>query len=411
MISGRATVPAPGAVDAARTARRLIDEAGDVFMIYRRTRRQMPAAAEEIEAALTEGIKLLELTAPIRIEKENSSLKLTCIRMKLGEPDESGRRRPLPIDNSQFDLDFDRIIYAVGQQVELDFIDNLAVGELEDHNIFIGGDALHGPANIISAIADGREAAKKISAAAGFPIPEKHGEQTPPDIAEHQEKGGRREYGGEPEEHPPEKRRNFNIYRPVLSEETAVKEAGRCLSCDRLCNVCVSVCPNRANISYPVAPISYSLRRAVKQGENIAMKDDGFFTIEQEYQVLNIADFCNECGNCRTFCPTKGSPYKDKPRFCLTKESFELEDGVFFIGSAKEKLYIKSKFNGKEAILLLEGKEFVYRGQGVTATLDRRTFAIKDIEFTSPHTREAGFRHAAEMSVLLQHCPSYLFIV
>jgi hypothetical protein len=94
---------------------------------------------------------------------------------------------------------------------------------------------------------------------------------------------------------------------------------------------------------------------------------------------------------------------------CLTKESFALEDSVYFIGFHENKPCIKSKFNGKEAALYLEESEFLYRSEGVTAALDKKTFIIKEIKFTSSQMREAGFRQAAEMSVLLQYCPPYLF--
>ncbi|MFC2155135.1 FAD-dependent oxidoreductase [Acidobacteriota bacterium] len=397
------------AIDAARTAWRLTGETSEVFLIYRRTRKEMPACPEEVEAALSEGITLKELTTPVRIEQEGEYLKLICTKMKLGEPDESGRQRPVPIEDSQFALHFDRILYAIGQQVEFDFLDNQDATNLKKNNIFIGGDALHGPRNLIFAIADGRKAAIKIMEMADYPAPEINGRISPQSIASLYEKTARREYGSEPDELPPGQRRNFKPYREILPEEEAIKEASRCLSCDQLCNVCVSVCPNRANISYRVEPVEYSLQKAVKQGERVVIQDDRLFKVEQEYQVLNIADSCNECGNCRTFCPTAGSPYKDKPRICLIKESFALEDGVYFIGSDKVKSYIKSKFNGKEATLSLEDNEFLYRTEGVAARLDKKSFIIKKIEFTSPRIKKTDFRHAAEMSILLKHCPPHLF--
>jgi putative selenate reductase len=396
------------AIDAARTAWRLIDKTGEVFIIYRRTRNEMPAGSEEIEAALSEGIKLMELTAPVKIEQGGGNLKLICTKMKLGEPDESGRRRPVPIEDSQFALHFDRILYAIGRQVNIDFFDNQDAGDLKKNNIFTGGDALPGPGNLISANADGRKAAIEIMEMAGCPVPEISNRRPPQSIAFHQEKAARREYGREPDELPPGQRRNFKVYRETFSEESVVKEASRCLSCDRLCNMCVSVCPNRANISYRVKPVEYRLQQAVKQGEKVVIQDDRLFKVEQEYQVLHIADFCNECGNCRTFCPTAGSPYKDKPRFCLAKKSFAGEDNVYFIGRNRGIPYITFRYNGKEETLYLDEKKFIYRSGGVTAALDKQNFAIKKVEFLSPHIKKAGFRQAAEMSVLLQYCPSYL---
>ncbi|MCK4765495.1 MAG: FAD-dependent oxidoreductase, partial [Candidatus Aminicenantes bacterium] len=504
------------AVDAARTAYRLSGEKGEVSIIYRRTRAEMPACTEEIEAAQHEGIGLLELTAPISIEKTGAGagadLKLTCSKMKLGEKDRSGRRRPLPIENSLFDLYFDRIICAVGQQVDLDFLDSAATaellkssdfvptrklkksagaalrkqaretkeqagGELNKQAIFFGGDALHGPGNLITAVADGRKAAERILPPAAKNLFEKRFldlqklpiSRCAADDPVQQRQAAKREYGIEPQELPPQKRKNFETYRADFSETEAVKEAGRCLSCDQLCDVCVSVCPNRANISYRIEPVEYRLQQAVRQGEKIVIQDGELFKVEQEHQVLHMVDFCNACGNCRTFCPTAGAPYLDKPRFCLSEESFAREEGVYFFCREDSKRLIKWKpgqtahrysgnrelsksfagdpggfyneqrsmvngqwFNksedntpyrvpaprvplvaeGKKTIetLYLDGDEFVYRAEGIFARLDSGTFAIKEIEFLFPGIEAAGFRKAAEMSLLLRFSPSYLLV-
>lgn len=159
------------AIDAARTALRL--GAKSVKIVYRRSRAEMPAAKEELEDALKEGVELIELTAPVKIAKEGSSLKITCLKMRLGEVDASGRRRPEPIEGSEFTLEADTIIKAVGQKpslpsgFKLDLKPNGYVKVDQSYmtsrvGVFAGGDIVRGPSSIIEAIADGRRAASSI---------------------------------------------------------------------------------------------------------------------------------------------------------------------------------------------------------------------------------------------------------
>ncbi len=169
------------AMDAARTAWRL--NADKVIILYRRTRAQMPADKMEIEDCIEEGIEIMELAAPVGIVRNSGRLKaLRCIRMKLGEPDASGRRRPVPLEGSEFELPCDLVISAIGQNTVLDGLTEIETGEVEltrwntyviDTNtmqtnvegVFAGGDAADdGPTVAIDAIADGQKAAKSITA-------------------------------------------------------------------------------------------------------------------------------------------------------------------------------------------------------------------------------------------------------
>ncbi len=160
------------AIDSARTARRF--GAKKVTIVYRRTRAEMPASEEEIEGALEEGVDIIYLAAPVKIGQDGSRLKLTCIRMELGEPDASGRRRPVPIKGSEFSADFDSIIAAIGQTPEIPSQFNLKTGRgntiqvnpdmlaTSRQGVWAGGDAATGPASVIEAIAAGRIAAESI---------------------------------------------------------------------------------------------------------------------------------------------------------------------------------------------------------------------------------------------------------
>jgi formate dehydrogenase beta subunit len=159
------------AIDSARVALRL--GAREVTIVYRRTRTEMPASPEEVEAALEENIKIEYLTGHLKVIRENGKLIMTCNRMELGEPDASGRRRPVPIKGSEFDADYDSIIGAIGQRTEkvegygvktgwantISTDDNLATSKT---GVWAGGDAVTGPDSVIRAIAAGRTAASSM---------------------------------------------------------------------------------------------------------------------------------------------------------------------------------------------------------------------------------------------------------
>ncbi|MFH0888986.1 MAG: FAD-dependent oxidoreductase [Planctomycetota bacterium] len=165
------------AVDAARVALR-VAKAGDVTIFYRRTIAEMPAFKEEVEAALNEGIKIEFLTAPTKITVENGTLK-KChfIRMKLGEPDASGRKKPVPVEGSEFAVELDTLIVAISEQPDTSFIDKKIGLDISKNNtvvvdnetlatnhkgIFAGGDLITGPNTVVEAVSAGKIAAESI---------------------------------------------------------------------------------------------------------------------------------------------------------------------------------------------------------------------------------------------------------
>ncbi len=165
------------AMDAARTAKRLGAE--EVYIVYRRSRKEMPARLEEIHHAEEEGIKFQLLTNPVEIlgDDKGAVVGMTCIRMELGEPDESGRRRPVPIPNSEFVIDADTVIVAIGNSpnpivtqttpgLELTKWGTIVVdeetGRTSRPRIFAGGDIVTGAATVISAMGAGKRAARSI---------------------------------------------------------------------------------------------------------------------------------------------------------------------------------------------------------------------------------------------------------
>jgi len=176
-LSGKVLVIGGGnvAMDAARTALRL--GADEVAIMYRRSREEMPAEDEEIEEVTKEGVKITFLVQPVELIGQDGKLKkVKFIRMKLGEPGPDGRRRPIPIENSEFEVDADHIIFAIGQRPSITWISEKDGIELNDdgtikvndrlettrRGVFAGGDVVRGPATYTIATADGIKAAKEI---------------------------------------------------------------------------------------------------------------------------------------------------------------------------------------------------------------------------------------------------------
>jgi len=240
------------AIDAARCAIRM-EGYREVTVLYRRTKAEMPAFEEEIEAALEEGINIQYLTAPIRIlTGEGRITGLECQKMELGEVDSSGRRRPVPIKGSNFKLDFDTLIIAIGQDPDLHFItpdcsinisrrDTISVSNetfmTDRDGVFAGGDAVTGANTVTEAIASGKIVAEMIDHyIQGMELKREY-KLTRPSMYIHPVELTEEEIE-QATRHSPlslkidERTHNFREVEHVLSEEDAIKEARRCLRCD-----------------------------------------------------------------------------------------------------------------------------------------------------------------------------------
>jgi len=265
------------AVDAARLALRFGAE--KVAMFYRRTQAEMPAAPEEVEAAMKEGVEMNFLTAPSKISREGTIVKFECRRMKLGEPDASGRPRPVEISGSEFITELDTLIGAIGQRPDVpkDFKVETGRGNTITVNadmqtsrkgVFSAGDCVTGPASVIGAIGGARKAASAIDKFLGGDGDINETLTTPDEatawIADQLQ----------PEKYavtamlPPEiTRTGFDEVEQGWSRETAMAEAQRCLRCyvitppnDKVlqdancqfCGACVDACPTGALVERSV---------------------------------------------------------------------------------------------------------------------------------------------------------------
>jgi putative selenate reductase len=365
----------------------------------------MPADAEEVQAALDEGVELVELTAPECVLAEEGWVTSNlCFRMALGEPDASGRPRPTRIEGSEFEISADTVICAIGQRVVADF---LPQGELQADpetfetqlaNVFAGGDAVRGAASLILAIGDGQRAARAIAGKTGvvLDLSTDGGADAAVDPAALEIQRARRIYGPAMPERPAGDPADFELVSRTLGDAEAREEARRCLRCDLLCNICVTVCPNRANIAYTAVTGSYPVVRATPGLQGAAVEEVDRLAITQAPQIFNLGDNCNHCGNCRHFCPTSGAPYLDKPRFYVSEEGFVRDpDAYRMVGGV---LYAHKQ--GVSASMHPEAGGLTYEDDAVKASLDAETLEVKNVEFKGEPSRPMVLHDAVQMGVL-----------
>ena len=263
--------------DAARSAYRL--GADSVRIIYRRTREEMPAISEEVDDAMDEGIQVDFLTAPLKISRDNGKRQLSCQRMELGEPDESGRRRPVPMTGSEFDLPCDRVILAIGQKADLSLLPADAQLSREqpiecegEAPVYPAGDLLTNEGTVTAAIGCGRDMALMLHERFSG---EKLYSEKPAEETVVRSDGIRMHHFALHRPHhgtalPADDRRSFDEVHQGLED---VEEAKRCLSCGvcNACDRCVTYCP------------------------------DGVLKREGD-RILFDYDYCKGCGVCVTEC-------------------------------------------------------------------------------------------------------------
>lgn len=289
------------AMDVARAAKRL-PGVENVRLIYRRTKRYMPADEEELQLAIEDGVEFLELLAPVGAENG----KLKCSVMELGAPDDSGRRSPVDTGRTE-EYPADTIIAAIGETIDTTLYAELGV-EMDakgrpvvdanmmttEAGVYAVGDSRRGPATVVEAIAD---SAKAAAAIAGI------------------------SYDKYAEENVAADEKLYTAKKGVQSRDTSKTPDDRCLGCPTVCEVCTDVCPNRANVAIHVPG-------------------------KCKAQIIHVDGMCNECGNCEVFCPYKGGrPYKDKFTLYWTEEDFldSTNEGFLPLGGTQVKVRLDGK--------------------------------------------------------------------
>lgn len=311
------------AMDSARAAKRH-EGVRKVYLIYRRTKEEMPADKEELYAALEDKVELKELLLPVKFENG----VLTCQKMMLDKIGADGRRYVVPIEGMFENIQINSVISAIGESVDTEFLTknkiplerNKAIvnnsNETMIKNVFIGGDALRGPSTVVQSIADGKITAEAIIQK------EKLDHLQPP-------------------------AKNYITIDQTLSSDIGKRkglvteqnysdlfaEAGRCLGCNFICNKCVEVCPNRANVVIKTNSLLFN----------------------NTNQILHLDALCNECGNCETFCPYESAPYKEKITLYWSEEEFKngSNDG-FFIRENNKKIMVDVRWRKEHGTVLFD---------------------------------------------------------
>ena len=376
------------AMDCVRSARRV--GGASVSLIYRRTVDQMPADPEEIHAIREEGISIVELARPVGLRVEDGRLAgLECIRTEYGgKRDAGGRKVPEDVAGSEFEIGLDTLILAISQHAVLDFFGErapaltragyLAVDpatfETSVPGVYAGGDvADRGPASIVKAAADGKRVAAAIAAALGRETSRPAEASAAPDVQALVVRRARREYRVPIQVSPLDRREGFEETVLGYSAEEAVREASRCLDCDQICSLCVGVCPNMALMTYEMAPVHANLPALSVANGAVVANGATPFDVAQRLQIAVLTDFCNECGNCVTACPTSGTPYLDKPRLYLDRADFEAQasNAFMLLGDG----VMEARFGGLTHRISVNGR-IEYTAPGFRAVLDRESFAL-----------------------------------
>ena len=269
------------AMDVARAAKR---NAGveNVYLVYRRTKRYMPADQEELEEAIEEGVIFKELLAPFTHENG----KLLCHRMVLSDVDASGRRSVKESDEV-LEVPCDTVIASIGEKVDGAFYEKNGItvnekglpvlkketNETSVSGVYAAGDGAFGASVIVKAIANAKLACEAI-------LNKTIGTDRPSETTDE------KIYG-----------KKGNLQEPAKG----LNPDKRCLACDHICENCCDVCPNRANFAIKVPGV-------------------------EMHQIIHVDYMCNECGNCETFCPYNSAPYKEK--FTLFHRAEEMEDST-----------------------------------------------------------------------------------
>jgi putative selenate reductase len=382
------------AMDCARTAWRQSDSR--ISVIYRRSIDQMPADREEVALLAEEGIEVVELAKPQQLIIEGGKLcALLCQRMEFrGQRDASGRKIPYEVPDSGFEIPLDTLILAISQHAILDFFDEepIAVnqwGYIEaDPNtfetsvpgVYAGGDVVNdGPSSIVEAAADGKAIATSIleqqrsekQAVAGF------------DTTELLRKRSLRQWRVPVPHTALENRHNSNEVVLTYSEQQARTEASRCLDCHEYCSLCVGVCPNLALQTWQSQPFKVLLPHLQLGPGGIETGPGKTWSVDQAFQIAVLTDFCNECGNCTTFCPTAGEPYRDKPRIYLDPSEFEAQqDNAFMVFHEADLWSMEARWLGETHRIQLNGT-LDYQGPLFSAQLDPDTFKLENTEATA----------------------------
>ena len=290
------------AMDTARAAKRT-EGVEHVYLVYRRTKRYMPAAEDELLEVLEEGVEFKELLSPVNLDGG----RLLCKKMKLGQMDASGRAGVTETADV-IEVPADTVIVAVGEKIDTDFytanqiaVDERGKAKVNDKTletsvsgVYVAGDGARGAATIVEGIRDAQLAVKDIL-----------GKEITRDAA----------VTGDVKD-------CFEKKGILKHSKEAKTEEERCLTCNKVCENCVDVCPNRANISIKVPGMAMN-------------------------QVIHVDYMCNECGNCKSFCPYASAPYKDKFTLFANEKDMADSKNDGFVVLDKENKTCKVRFVGQ----------------------------------------------------------------
>lgn len=398
------------AADVARAAIRLVGEDGYVSLMTLGGQDDLKLDKESINAILEEEIEIFDHCRPKNFIVADG--KIDSIEIVDVEVDLKSRSKKVTykdIKDSEQSFKFDVVIPCTSRIPAVGFTDikKLKISEgsylTKLTNVYAGGAVTNPDISVMHAVLDAKLAAGEIAEASGIEVPETlFAGKKNVDLQQLKVKRAQIEKPNKPEIIPVVNRMDATPIVKTFKPVSALREAARCLQCDMLCNVCVGVCPNKAMLGFEVDTKTLKIPTITLNGAEFFVSFPNMLPIGQKHQILVVTDWCNDCGNCTTFCPFAGQPHKDKLRLHFNHESFnEDENGLLALRNEKY-IDLTLKNDGKLAQLTENWDAYIFENDDCMAVLEKETFNIQQITIFDDDIQILEIPEIAEMKMLFK---------
>lgn len=398
------------AADAARTAKRICGSEGSVTLITPEAFEKMTVDPSMLKAIEDEDIEIFDSAWVLEPVKNKSKI----IGLKLAETEPAMKNNKVVPgftlrEESQQAFLFDIIISCPDRKSGNGFFNlkNIKKSTLTTatrvEDVYAGGAFTNTAGTLESAIGEGKLAALEIAAAAGISIPKNSfsiSKNIP--LQEIQLKRFHREKPLKTDILPPAERMNFEPVFRTIKPVKAIREANRCLHCDVICNVCVNVCPNKAIFPFEINPADLNVPTVVESDDKPYVSYESTLPIQQKHQVMVIADWCNNCGNCTSFCPKSGSPNLDKLRVHLNKKSFANELSGILLTKTEDHRMMTLKRNGNIFTLTEFWDAVIFENDDCNVIMEKKSLKIEQIDIFTNDDHKMVLPDLAEMKILFK---------
>jgi len=398
------------AADAARAAIRLVGEDGYVSLMTLGGQDDLKLDKETVNAIIEEEIEIFDHCRPVKFilaDGKISSIEIVDVEVNLKSRAKKVAYKD--IKDSEQSFKFDAVIPCTGRIPTVGFTDikKLKITEgsyaTKLENVYAGGAVTNPDISVMNAVLDAKLAAREIAETSGIKVPDTlFAGKKNVNLQQLKVKRAQVEKPNNPEVVPVEKRVDSKPIVKTLKPVSALREAARCLQCDVLCNVCVGVCPNKAMVGFEVDTKHLKIPTVTLNGEEFFVSFPNKLPIVQKHQILVVTDWCNDCGNCTTFCPFAGQPHKDKLRLHFNHETFNKDENGLLVMRNEKYFDITLKNKGNLAQLTENWDAYIFENDDCMAVLEKETFNIQQITIFDDDIQILEIPEIAEINMLFK---------